>query len=156
MHPKAFKNRSKNEARKYYEQLSKNNSKIDPRIPNRFPNTASIFYRFGSCFAFPWAPFGLPFSSLWLPLGSLLAPFGTLWLPLGSLGAVCGPPKDLIASGGEISPRSCRNSAENVPRTLQESAENPPYEPQAKSPFALQLLRKDFVLRQTLRQNRLE
>ena len=50
-------------------------------------------------FAFPWAPFGLPFGSLWLPLGSLLAPFGTLWLPLGSLGAVFGPPKHLIASG---------------------------------------------------------
>ena len=64
--------------------------------------------------------------------------------------------KDLIASGGEISPRSCRDSAENVPRTLQEPGENPPYEPQAKSPFALQLLRKEFVRRQTLRQNRLE
>ena len=75
-----------------------------------------------------WPPF-------WLPLADFGLPFGTLWLPLGSLGAVCGPPKDLIASGGEISPRSCRDSAENVPRTLQESAENPPYEPQARSPW---------------------
>ena len=107
-------------------------------------------------FGSPWASFGLPFGSLWLPLGCLLAPFGTLWLPLGSLGAVCGPPKDLIASGGEISPRSCRDSAENVPRTLQEPAENPPYEPQAKLPFTVRLLRKDAVRRQTLRQNRLE
>ena len=153
----------------------------------------------------PWASFGHPFGSLWLPLGCLLAPFGIFWLPLGSIGAGCGlptegiasgdeisprscrdsaekwyilskrfgdssgtstlwlrlgslgavfgHPKHLIASGGEISPRSCRDSAESVPRTLQESAENPPYEPQAKSPFALQLLRKDFVRRQTLRQN---
>ena len=174
--------------------------------------------------------FGLPFGSLWLPLGSLLAPFGTLWLPLGSLGAVFGPPKHLIASGlkwyilfgslwlplgfllapsgsllgsipsqdllqktasipslaafrhrtqvvhpvktlrrlkwyilskrlgngSEISLRSCRDSAENVPRTLQEPAENPPYEPQAKLPFTVRLLRKDAVRRQTLRQNRLE
>ncbi len=100
----------------------------------------------------PWVPFGLPFGSLWLPLGSLLAPFGTLWLPLGSLGAVCGPPKERIASGGEISPRSCRDSAENVPSTLQEPAENPPYEPQTKLPFTVRLLRKDFVRRQMLRQ----
>ena len=146
----------------------------------RFPKKTSIFYRFWSCFASPWAAFGLPFGSLWLPLGSLLAPFGTLWLPLGSLGAVFGPPKHLIASGLKwyilfgslwlplgsllaplgflLAPfgRSCRDSAENVPRTLQEPAENPPYEPQTKLPFTVRLLRKDFVRRQTLRQNRLE
>ncbi len=111
----------------------------------RLPNTASIFYRFWSCFASPWAPFGLPFGSLWLPLGSLLAPFGTLWLPLGSLGAVFGPPKDLIASGGEISPRSCRDSAENVPRIRQEPSENLQYEHRANLKFALRLPRKDLA-----------
>ena len=67
--------------------------------PERFSKTASICYCFAPSLGCPWAPFGLPFGSLWLPLGSLLAPFGTLWLPLGSLGAVFGPPKHLIASG---------------------------------------------------------
>ena len=61
-----------------------------------------------------------------------------------------------FGNGSEISLRSCRDSAENVPRTLQEPAENPPYEPQTKLPFTVRLLRKDFVRRQTLRQNRLE
>ena len=41
--------------------------------------------------------------------------------------------KDLIVSGREISPRSCRDSTENMPRTLQEPAENPPYELRAKT-----------------------
>ena len=37
-----------------------------------------------------------------------------------------------------------------------EPAENPPYEPQAKIPKPLQLLRRGFTLRQTLQQKRLE
>ena len=119
-------------------------------------NAFQIQLRFFIVFGAVLPPPGLPLASLLAPLADFGLPFGTLWLPLGSLGAVFGPPKHLIASGGEISPRSCRDSAENVPRTLQEPAENPPYEPQAKLPFTLRLLRKDFVLPQTLRQNRLE
>ena len=70
--------------------------------------------------------------------------------------AFSGGQRQRIAIGCEISPRSCRGSAENVPRTLLEPAENPPYEPQAKLPFTVRLLRKDVVRRQTLRLNRLE
>ena len=76
------------------------------------------FLSFLELFCLPWAPFGLHFGSLWLTLGSLLAPFGFLWVPLGLSLA----PKHLIASGGEISPRSCRERAENPPRTRREPA----------------------------------
>ena len=123
------------------------------RFPKRFENTAALFCRFGEPFWLPqatfspsWGPFGLPLDAFSETFGSFHARNRSSTSPI----------KDLIASGGEISPRSCRDSAENVPRTLQEPAENPPYEPQTKLPFTLRLLRKDFVLPQTLRQNRLE
>ncbi len=92
-----------------------------------------------------WLPLGSLWLPFWLPLADFGLPFGTLWLPLGSLGAVFGPPKDLIASGGEISPKSCRDSAENVPRIRQEPAENPQYEHRANLKFALRLPRKDLA-----------
>ena len=95
------------------------------------------------------AAFGLPFGAFWHPLASFGLPWGCLWPPKG-------PHRQRRRNFAEILPRSCRDSAENVPRTLQESAENPPYEPHAKLPFTVRLLRKDVVRRQTLRQNRLE
>ena len=105
------------------------------------------------------APFGLHFGSLRPPLGSLLVLFVILWLPLGFLGVFRASKAFLRQrkrNFGEILPRSCRDSAENVPRICQEPAKNPPYEPQAKLPFKLQVLRNDFVRRQTLSQNRPE
>ena len=106
-----------------------------------------------------FAPFGLHFGSLWPPLGSLLVLFVILWLPLGFLGVVRASKvflRQRKRNCGEILPRSCRDSAENVPRICQEPAKNPPYEPQTKLPFKLQVLRNDFVRRQTLSQNRPE
>ena len=74
------------------------------RPPETLSKYSFDFYCFWISVAPPWAPSGLPFASLWLPLASLLALFGTLWLPLGSHGAVSAPPQGLIASRGEISP----------------------------------------------------
>mgnify|MGYP003303081365 CR=1 FL=1 len=84
----------------------------------------------------------LLFGCLWLPFWCFLVPFV---ISFGS-----------TTSLGEIFPRSTPESAMHVPGTFQEPAENPPYEPQAKLPFTLRLLRMDCVLRQTLRQNRRE
>ena len=108
------------------------------------------------------APFGSFWPPFWLPLASCGLPFGAFCHPLASsrLPGVCRASKAFLRQRkrnfGEILPRSCRDSAENVPRICQEPAKNPPYEPQAKLPFKLQVLRNDFVRRQTLSQNRPE
>ena len=103
----------------------------------RLPKTASIFYRFLSLFRLP--P-GLPLASLLAPFGSSWPPF---WLPLAPFGLLCPtfcpplasfrlpwgcfePPKLFIASGSNISARSCRDLAEILPRTCQELAKNQP------------------------------
>ena len=108
------------------------------------------------------APFGSFWPPFWLPLASCGLPFGAFCHPLASsrLPGVCRASKAFLRQRkrnfGEILPRSCRDSAENVPRICQEPAKNPPYEPQAKLPFKLQVLRNDFVRRRTLSQNRIE
>ena len=93
----------------------------------------SIFYRFGLSLGSLWPPFGLPSGSLW-------PPFGSFWLPLGSFFALFGSPvaafdllwlpyeprNDLIASGGQISARSCQDFAKILPRTCRELAKNQP------------------------------
>ena len=133
---------------------------------------ALIFNRFGASLGSPWAPFGLPFDSFWLLLvylapifahcGALWPLFesfyafsGFLWASMGLFWALLGPHRQRRPNLGEIFSRSCRDFAENVPRTCQEPAKNPPYEPQAKLPFKLQVLRNDFVRRRTLSENRL-
>ena len=172
MLPEVFKNRSKNEAkkitRKFIEFGSQNESKIYPKwSPNVCPeasrNDLDVNLRFVLGFGGPLGRFVLPqatFSPSWGPFGLPLDAFSEAFGSFCARNREAKPSKslikDLIASGREISPRSCRDSAENVPRTLQEPAENLPYEPQAKLPFTLRLLRKDFVLPQPLRQNRLE
>ena len=125
-------------------------------FPKRFENTAALFCRFGEPFGLPQATFSPSWGPFGLPLDAFSGAFGSFCARNREAKPSKSLIKDLIASGREISPRSCRDSAENVPRTLQEPAENPPYEPQAKLHFTLRLLRKDFVLRQMLRQNRIE
>ena len=119
--------------------------------------------RFFIVFGPLWHPPGPPLASLLTPFGSLwasfwrfLSSFGLLSTPLGLFWAPKASHRQRKRNFGKILPRSCRDSAENVPRTRQEQAENPPYEPQAKLPFKLQVLRNDFVRRRTLSQNRLE
>ena len=141
---------------------------MDPKwvpkvIPEASRNALQKQLRFFIVFEHLWASPGLLWPPFWL-LCSLWSPF---WLPLAPFGlpfhAFCHPlasfrllwgcfglPKLLIASGGEILARSCRDSAKNVPRICQQSTKNPPYEPQAKLPFKLQVLRSGFVRRMKL------
>ena len=112
------------------------------------------------------APFGSLWPSFWLPLASFGLPFGAFCHPLASsrlpwsfsgLQSFSSPAeakfwRDLA----KILPRFCRERAKNLPRTSQEPAKNPPYDPRAKMPFKLRILRNDFFRRQTLSQNRLE
>ena len=88
---------------------------------------------------------GVRLASLGLPLDAFSEAFGSFCARNREAKPSNSPIKDLIASGGEISPRSCRDSAENVPRTLQEPAENPQYEHRANLKFALRLPRKDLA-----------
>ena len=121
------------------------------------------------CLCLPFCDCWMPLALFWLPL----ADFGIEILDCSSHFFECGrkvkkwlgPTRtpsgclQLSFKFGTLSKKLrsfCRERAENLPRTRQEPAENPPYEPQTKLPFALQLLRKDFVRRQTLRQNRLK
>ena len=118
--------------------------------PPGFP-LASLLAPFASF----WPPFWLPFASFGLPVGAFCHPLASSRLPW-SFRASKAFLRQRKRNFGEILPRSCRDSAQNLPRTRQEPAKNPPYEPQAKLPFKLQVLRNDFVRRQTLSQNRLE
>ena len=116
------------------------------RVPKRFDNTNSFFYRFG-------VPLGASLDAFWHPFRRLLGILGAFWPPsgclFGSLWKFLGPPKTCRDSAENL-PKFSRELAEVPPRIRQESAENPPYEPQAKLPFTLRLLRMDCVLRQTL------
>ena len=47
-----------------------------------------------------WLPFGPPFGSIWLPLGSFGLPLGSVWLLFGSL---LGPSGSKVAPFGSIS-----------------------------------------------------
>ena len=136
---------------------------VCPDCPEASRNAFQIQLRFFTVLGYVLPPLGSLWPPFCLPLAAFGLPFGAFWHPLASFGlswgCLCtpsGPHRQRRRNFAEILPRSCRDSAENVPRTFQEPAENPPYEPQTKLPFALQLLRKDFVRRQTLRQNRLK
>ena len=75
------------------------------------------------------APFGTLWPLFWLPLGTFGVPFAAFWHSLAFFGlpwGCFGLPKHLIASGGEISARSCQDLAEILPRTCREPSKNPP------------------------------
>ena len=114
--------------------------------------------RFGNSDSF-FGGFGVPLDAFWHPFRRLLGILGAFWPPsgclFGSLWKFLGPPRTCRDSAENL-PKFSRELAEVPPRIRQESAENPPYEPQAKLPFTLRLLRMDCVLRRTLRQNRRE
>ena len=116
---------------------SQNGRKISgasfPRgIRKRFGNTDSFFCGFGV----PLDPFWHPFRRLLDILGAFWPPSGAFWPPsgclFGSLWKFFGPPRtcrdfdENFRELAEISPRTCRSSAENLPSFRRESAKNQP------------------------------
>ena len=81
-------------------------------------NTSLVFPGPGHPFFLLLAPFGLPFGSLWLPLGSLFGLFVILWHPFGSFGVVLG----FRSFSSPAKAKVWRDLAKILPRFCQERA----------------------------------
>ena len=164
MQREASKNASTNETKKYHEKLASLAPKRESKWHQkegynlRGGTPGGIRKQFGNTVSF-FTGFGVPLDACWHPFRHLLGILGAFWPPsgclFGSLWKFLGPPRTCRDSAENL-PKFSRELAEVPPRIRQEPAKNPPYEPQAKLPFTLRLLRMDCVLRQTLRQNRRE
>ena len=100
--------------------------------PKRFENSDSFVSGFGVPLDAFWHPFRRLLDILgafWLPSGACWPPSGCLF---GSLWKFFGPPRtcrdfdENFRELAEISPRTCRSSAENLPSFRRESAKNQP------------------------------
>ena len=114
---KSIKKRGQKITRKILEFGSQNGSKNHQKVKEGrtifVSKTLSKYsFDFLSFLELFCLPLGFLWSPFWLPLAAFGLPFGAFWHPLASSGLPWGPPKDLIASGCGISPRSCRDSAE--------------------------------------------